>query len=304
MKKVIFTLLMLAGAGLFDTYAQSDPNFETVRAKKHFINTSTNTNTAEYIGAANNGSDYGISMYTMGAERLRLYDRFYSYVPMSIVNDFNVTGTADFKEIRLGANSTTRESNAGFIAYKKFSDGLDIVGAGNTQAERKITFWSEGGVTFKAPGNASSMLIDADGTILLGSNIAKFQGAKAVASRDSFNVWIDKGVIAADFAIENPSNWSDYVFAKDYSLRSLKDVSSFIKKNKHLPDVPSEEEIKKNGYTVHDMNTRLLKKIEELTLYVIEQDKKIEDLNSSKQQYDLLQKEVAGIKKMLNYKMD
>jgi hypothetical protein len=75
------------------------------------------------------------------------------------------------------------------------------------------------------------------------------------------------------------NNWTieapDYVFAKDYNLRSLNDVESFIKENSHLPEIPSAKEMKENGLDVAQLNMALLKKVEELTLYVIEQDKKI-----------------------------
>lgn len=74
------------------------------------------------------------------------------------------------------------------------------------------------------------------------------------------------------------ASWSDFVFEETYDLKSLKEVESFIKKNKHLPDVPSEKEITENGVSIGEMQSTLLQKIEELTLYVIEQGKRIEKL--------------------------
>ncbi|MGC9332144.1 MAG: hypothetical protein ACP5DZ_09765, partial [Bacteroidales bacterium] len=71
---------------------------------------------------------------------------------------------------------------------------------------------------------------------------------------------------------------SDYVLKKDYELMSIGEVEAYIRQHKHLPDVPSAEEFKKNGYKAGDMDDLLLKKIEELTLYIIEQEKKIEEL--------------------------
>ena len=67
---------------------------------------------------------------------------------------------------------------------------------------------------------------------------------------------------------------SDYVFEPDYNLRSLKEVEQFVIQNKHLPEVPSAEEFKANGYSVGEMDDLLLRKIEELTLYIIEQEKR------------------------------
>jgi hypothetical protein len=69
----------------------------------------------------------------------------------------------------------------------------------------------------------------------------------------------------------------DYVFAADYKLPSLAEVSDYIHKNKHLPEVPSASDMEANGVNLKEMNMILLKKIEELTLYVIEQSKKMDE---------------------------
>lgn len=71
---------------------------------------------------------------------------------------------------------------------------------------------------------------------------------------------------------------ADFVFEPNYNLPSLSEVESFIKDNKHLPDIPSEKQMQKDGLSVSDIQIKLLQKIEELTLYIIEQDKKIEKL--------------------------
>ena len=70
----------------------------------------------------------------------------------------------------------------------------------------------------------------------------------------------------------------DYVFANDYKLKSLEEVERYIKQNSHLPEIPSAKEIEKNGLMLGEMNMNLLKKMEEMTLYMIEQNKRIKDL--------------------------
>ena len=72
--------------------------------------------------------------------------------------------------------------------------------------------------------------------------------------------------------------WADFVFDKNYPLRPLSEVESFIKINKHLPEIPSTSEVRKNGIDLAETQALLLLKIEELTLYVIEQNKKIKRL--------------------------
>ena len=72
--------------------------------------------------------------------------------------------------------------------------------------------------------------------------------------------------------------WSDFVFKNDYKLKNLNEVETFITENKHLPNVPTEKEVKENGVNLGEMNKILLEKVEELTLYMIEQNKRIENL--------------------------
>ncbi len=73
-------------------------------------------------------------------------------------------------------------------------------------------------------------------------------------------------------------NWADVVFQKEYKLMPLSEVEKFVQQNKHLPEFPSENSALKDGVAIEDMNVLLLKKVEELTLYIIEQDKKIKAL--------------------------
>lgn len=72
------------------------------------------------------------------------------------------------------------------------------------------------------------------------------------------------------------SSWPDYVFNKNYPLLSLPEVEKYLAENKHLPDVPSASDVEKNGLDLGDSQALLLQKIEELTLYAIEQNKRIE----------------------------
>jgi hypothetical protein len=76
---------------------------------------------------------------------------------------------------------------------------------------------------------------------------------------------------------------SDYVFESDYNLRSLEEVDAFIQQNKHLPDIPSAEEFATNGVGLGEMDDMLLRKVEELTLYVIELQRQINDLKTEEQ---------------------
>ncbi|WP_442845053.1 hypothetical protein [Leeuwenhoekiella sp. H156] len=80
--------------------------------------------------------------------------------------------------------------------------------------------------------------------------------------------------VRVDLSVPAP----DYVFENSYQLPSLEELEKYIRNNKHLPEVPSADEFQKDGISVGTMNMLLLKKIEELTLYIINQSEKIKSL--------------------------
>lgn len=82
------------------------------------------------------------------------------------------------------------------------------------------------------------------------------------------------GTIRAEELIVETTG-ADFVFAEDYRLRPLSEVEAFITKNKHLPEIQSAQEMQENGVSVSELQTQLLQKIEELTLYILQQEKKI-----------------------------
>ncbi|OAN77646.1 hypothetical protein A8B82_12075 [Sulfitobacter sp. EhC04] len=94
-------------------------------------------------------------------------------------------------------------------------------------------------------------------------------------------------------------NVPDYVFADDYPLRPLAEVQAFIKENSHLPDVPSEAEIRANGVDMTEMQMTLLKKVEELTLYTLEQDAVIATLTEKAAQSDTQAAIIAALAERL-----
>jgi hypothetical protein len=93
------------------------------------------------------------------------------------------------------------------------------------------------------------------------------------------------GIIADSLRLAPVTNWADFVFDDDYKLPTLSEVESFIKANRHLRGVPSGQEILQSGFNVSEMNVTLLQKVEELTLYMIEQQKR---MNAQQKQIDEL----------------
>ncbi len=92
-----------------------------------------------------------------------------------------------------------------------------------------------------------------------------------------------EGSIGAREIKVQASGWADFVFEKEYTLPTLEQVESHIKKNGHLKGIPSAKDVSEHGILLGDMNAKLLQKIEELTLYTIAQEKRIDKLESNNQ---------------------
>jgi len=91
-------------------------------------------------------------------------------------------------------------------------------------------------------------------------------------------LFVAGGITTEDIQVKLQGNWYDNVFSNNYPLLSLLNLEKFLTINKHLPDIPSEAEIKTDGINLGKMNALLLKKVEELTLYLIDQQKQINAL--------------------------
>jgi hypothetical protein len=107
-----------------------------------------------------------------------------------------------------------------------------------------------------------------------------------------------RGKIAAtDFNVVASGSWPDYVFDPSYKLRSLEETEAFIKEHKHLPNIPAAAVVEKEGFALGEMQKKMMEKIEELTLHLIEANKALKEFRSSstqeieqlKQQVQMLQ---------------
>jgi hypothetical protein len=141
---------------------------------------------------------------------------------------------------------------------------------------KKLTFFIIlTGLLFVQKSMAQSPVSFPDG-VIVGNNTV------VIPSGSTYKLAVGGGIIAEKVrvATSGTTAWADYVFDKNYKLRSLTDLDSFIKLNKHLPDVPTTTEVTQNGVDLAQTQVLLLQKIEELTLYVIEQNKKMARMES------------------------
>jgi hypothetical protein len=195
---------------------------------------------------------------------------------------FNVSGS-DNMFIGEEAGVSNTESNNIFIGsasgYNNYT-GIDNLFLGNytgysSTGSGNIFLGNHAGENetasnklYIANTNTSSPLVLGDlSTGQFGINTNKLASGYALS--------VNGAIIATELKIQTFATWPDYVFKQGYHLLSLNEVEKQIKQNGHLPNVFSAAEIEKNGFSVGQMNAKLMEKLEELTLYLIEHDKKI-----------------------------
>jgi len=89
---------------------------------------------------------------------------------------------------------------------------------------------------------------------------------------------VENLLCAREVKVQIRSCWPDFVFGKNYKLMPLQELEQFVNETQHLPEIPSAATVEENGIHVGEMNALLLKKIEELTLYVLDLQKQIDEL--------------------------
>jgi hypothetical protein len=95
-----------------------------------------------------------------------------------------------------------------------------------------------------------------------------------------YSLSVNGKIACTEVLVQNLASWPDYVFHKDYTLTSLPDLEKQINESRHLPGIPSAKEAEANGVSLGEMQKKLLEKVEELTLYVIRQNKQIESMQA------------------------
>ncbi len=166
--------------------------------------------------------------------------------------------------------------------------------------------WNPSGSFLKiADTGSSSMIIDSNeiygsGTLHLGSKTGDIIKFRTISENSTSDKMVIKANGKVGIGTNNPDSelsvngkihtkevkvdmtgWADYVFDKGYQLPTLQEVEQHIKENGHLQNIPSTKEVEENGIELGEMNKKLLEKIEQLTLYIIKQDKRITQLEEA-----------------------
>lgn len=151
---------------------------------------------------------------------------------------------------------------------------------------KMVGHYAYGGIRFytgyspdATPTDAVMSIGDGDSNVRIGTSlfISTSMGI-GTSNPGSYKLAVEGTIGARKVKVTNQPGWADFVFEEDYQLPSLYEVEQFIKTNKHLPGIPSATEVEKEGFDLADMDKRLLQKVEEQMLYIIELNKKVEQL--------------------------
>ncbi|MFC1616814.1 hypothetical protein ACFL2K_01185 [Candidatus Margulisiibacteriota bacterium] len=225
-------------------------------------------------------------------------------------SDFNITATksdanlifrvSNYEGLRINAAENVKIGTKLVIEHNS-SSGPRLRLQNNISNNSELQFFGLNGVVGQiytdaaGKGGSDFNIIATKSDANLIFRVANYEGLKINSvgnvsigtpnPKPGYKLTVNGGIYAESIRVRNdvavntitlhPQTWSDFVFEDDYNLMPLAEVENKIKEQKHLPGIPSEAEVKKNGVSVGEMQAKLLQKIEELTLYVIEQNKKI-----------------------------
>lgn len=211
------------------------------------------------------GQPYGTEIFTWGRMEINTGDQIFMNASNIFFQGNTIVGrTGDPSSLATSKSSRTMpfEANVwngtqGQITYA----GIQNVASTTTNLAHRLAF--KVASTFTDLSNGTEALsVLSNGNVGIGTTDPKVKLAV-------------NGDIKATKLTVTQTPWADYVFDKSYKLPTLKEISEFIKENHHLPGIPSEAEVRKNGIDVGYNQALLLKKVEELTLYLIDQDNRI-----------------------------
>ncbi len=189
----------------------------------------------------------------------------------------------------------TGNGNASIIKFsRERSTSEDQVGGAIGLVSNTNNVWSQ--LFLNARSAQAHVGVDGSGTqtpfLTIGDGFSN-NVAVGIGTTTPKNALDVVGTIRSTEVKVEATPWPDFVFEKDYELKTLEEVEDFVAENKHLPEIPSEVDVNENGINLGEMDSKLLLKIEELTLYMIDMNKRMGKLENENTE---LKKEVSALK--------
>lgn len=165
-------------------------------------------------------------------------------------------------------------------------DATGTPGSGVFQIGKSLRFDDNEIIT----NTGKALLINADnnGDVVIGSTFRMDASEDCVRignvlPKSNYKLFVEKGILTekVKVAVKNSSEWADYVFEENYDLMPIDELENYVAKNKHLPNVPSADAMVEDGLDVAKMDAKLLEKIEEAYLYIIELKKEVDELKTA-----------------------
>ena len=185
------------------------------------------------------------------------------------------------------------------VRSKATGDIFDVLNEQENIVDGGDVIW--GAVTNYQPGDVGLLTLSSPLTPNTGAQTrftVRANGNVGIGVRNPAERLDVDGAIHAREIKVNVDNWPDYVFDSCYSVISIDSLENFICTNQHLPDIPSSNDMKSTGLQLASMTTKVIKKIEELSLYIISQNKEILEMKES---IKYQQREIERLKKQLTY---
>jgi len=201
-----------------------------------------------------------------------------------------------------GYNSTTGSQNTFIGNMAGYSNN---VGSNNTYVGRGAGYFNTGGTKNLFLGylagfyetGSNKLIIETNTSfiarynpLIYGDFVEDYVGIAVnidpansdIVNPSMYGLYVGKGILTEKVKVAAPGtiDWADYVFEEDYDLNSVKEVEQFVKKNKHLPNVPSAQEVNEKGVDMVEMDATLLRQIEELWLHTIKLNERIQELEA------------------------
>ena len=178
-----------------------------------------------------------------------------------------------------GSKLTVENQTEGSIKMKSIAGSANIIVDAATGSPGRFIFrengTNKGWLSYESTTGIFRFSDDSHNSLMIIQRSSGNVGIGTI-SPGAFKLAVNGNIRAKEIKVE--TGWSDFVFEDDYNLPTLGEVEEFIKANKHLPEIPSAKEVEENGVSLGEMDSKLLQKIEELTLYIIDLHKEIQNL--------------------------